>query len=117
MSLQPATAQRLRAQLRRYDDQLPAAVRVRALRVLERTEERAPRVDVELDLGVTPSGEPEQRWLFTLDFTDDAEQLLDGSPSDEDLRTAGFLVVTNVTEWWHTKDSEPDTAALARRVS
>ncbi|MCX5530072.1 hypothetical protein OG785_05815 [Streptomyces sp. NBC_00006] len=118
MSLRAAASQRLWDHLRAQESRLPAAVRVRAIRIVDHADGQARQVDIEADLDVTPLGhEPTQQWLFTLDFTEDAEQLLDGGPNGEDLRTASLIVTANIAEWWHTKDAEPATAALARRVS
>ncbi|MCX3059093.1 hypothetical protein [Streptomyces beihaiensis] len=77
------------------------------------------RVHVESDLTETlpaPGATP-RKWLFTLDFTEDAAHLLDTTPDDDGLSTAGAIITANITEWWDLKDTEPATAALAVRVN
>ncbi|MGW9024111.1 hypothetical protein ACWGQ5_07755 [Streptomyces sp. NPDC055722] len=121
MILTPDTRDRLRELLGEYESTYAVPMRADQMRLTRRTlgegEAAVERVFLELEVSVTPPDGAPQRWLLSLDFDEDARDLLGDDAQEADLRTAALIISANIEEWWRCKDREPATAAVGRRLS
>jgi hypothetical protein len=117
----PDTRAQLCELLREYESTYTVPIHVEQLRLTQRmfTEGavEAERAVLEVEVSVAqPDNEP-QRWLLSLDFDEDARNLLSEGAQEADLRTAALILSANIDEWWRCKDHEAATAAVGRRLS
>ncbi|MEU0436397.1 hypothetical protein ABZ153_33230 [Streptomyces sp. NPDC006290] len=121
MILTSDTRARLGDLLREYESTYAVPIHVEQLQLTQRVfTEGAVEVEraflgVEVSVAA-PDNEP-QRWLLSLDFDEDARNLLGEGAQEADLRTAALIVSANIDEWWRCKDHEAATAAMGRRLS
>ncbi|MGW2786662.1 hypothetical protein ACWC3X_36530 [Streptomyces populi] len=121
MILTSETRARLCDLLREYESTYVVPIRVEQLQLTRRrfTEGavESERVFLEVEVTVTRPGNGSQRWLLSLDFDEDARNLLSEGVQEADLRTAALIIFANIDEWWRCKDHESDVAAMGRRLS
>ncbi|MFE4703318.1 hypothetical protein ACFRIC_40280 [Streptomyces sp. NPDC056738] len=121
MILTPDTLARLGDLLREYEPTYAVPIRVEHLQSTQRRlaagAVETERTFLEVEVSVAqPNNEP-QRWLLSLDFDEDASNLLDEGAQEADLRTAALIISANIDEWWRRKDHEIATAAIGKRLS
>ncbi|WP_339134739.1 hypothetical protein WJM95_33785 [Streptomyces sp. f51] len=121
MILTPDTRARLGDLLREYEPTYTVPIRVEQLQLTRRRFTKGAaeteRTFLEVEVSVAqPESEP-QHWLLSLDFDEDAGNLLGEGAQEADLRTAALIISANIDEWWQCKDHEAATAAIGKRLS
>ncbi|MEU6071546.1 hypothetical protein ABZ864_45735 [Streptomyces sp. NPDC047082] len=121
MVFTPEIRDRLCDLLREYEPAYAVPTHLEQVRLTQRTlsdgEREAERTFLEVEVSVTPSDGGPERWLLSLDFDEDARNLLGAEADESELRTAALIIFANVDEWWRCKDQEAATAAIGQRLA
>ncbi|MFK4224729.1 hypothetical protein [Streptomyces sp. NPDC019890] len=116
MKLSSETKARLLDRLALHQDRHRNQPQVQQLESSDSGRGESDETVLEITVEVSPTDAAHQTWLITLDFSEDAPNLLIGDPTDECVQTAALIIRANIDEWWATKDREPVTAAMGRRL-
>ncbi|MFB7248637.1 hypothetical protein CW362_41745 [Streptomyces populi] len=121
MILTSETRARLCDLLREYEATYAVPIRVEQLQLTRRSfpqgSVESERVLLEAEITVARPGIESQRRPLSLNFDEDARNLLSEGVQEADLRTAALIIFANIDEWWRCKDHESDVAAMGRRLS
>jgi hypothetical protein len=59
---------------------------------------------------------PDGNWRVRLECDSSEHRIFDGSPPEELVRAIAMSLHIRLFEWWHTKDSERQSARLGERL-
>ncbi|MGA6157772.1 hypothetical protein ACPEIC_30965 [Stenotrophomonas sp. NPDC087984] len=60
---------------------------------------------------------PDGHWRVRLECDSAEHRIFDGSPPEELVQAVAMSLHIRLFEWWHTKDSERQSARLGERLS
>ncbi|MEB8339428.1 hypothetical protein [Streptomyces endophyticus] len=71
-----------------------------------------PTLHVQVEVKVS-----EERWRVSLAYDGPDASLVSGDLTEGSMHTLELLVLTNLFDWWHTKDTERASTRMGRRLT